>query len=117
MIRPINIDFRQEGDELIISLLTGTSERTDIALNKVQLGFLIARLMQEIHDDRVTTLDLNRHGPDQEVAIHSFSVQKPQIGAHRRLMIFARLSAPDRSVRIPLELSPEQVEKLIEDLE
>lgn len=117
MIRPINIDFRREGDDLIISLLTGTSERTDIALNKAQLGFLIARLMSEIHDDRVTNLDLNRLGPDQELAVHSFVVQRPQMGGHRRLMILAHLSAPDRSVRIPLELSPEQVEKLIEDIE
>jgi len=97
-------------------IFSSASERMEVCLSRQSLQSVVARLMSEIRDDRIVPIgSSDQLQPGQELQPLSFWVDRAPIGNQRRLMIAVRVA--DRVLRIPLVLSPEQVEKLVAELE
>lgn len=115
MIRPVNIDFRQEGDDsFVLRFLTETGENLEVALTGALLSSVLAYLSASAPGPvSIRSLLLDRAPQLEPIA---YEVQA-RMGGGRRLVLTCRIPDSDRTLTIPLELSADDVELLIREME
>lgn len=90
-------------------------ESRAVKLVRSRLPFFVSKLMKEVESDQVTPIRPDALAAGTSFAIHGWQMAKADDGG-RLLTLFVELREPARTVTVPLELSPEDVAALREDL-
>jgi hypothetical protein len=114
-LRPDEAEMSTDGEDVVLDFRSDSGESRAVVLSRQWLPGLIARLMQQIGPDEAVPTDQGSLQVGARFAVQGWQVQHQSDGA-RRLDVIVNLPDQGRVVTIPLELTPPDVQSLIDRL-
>ena len=118
VFRPDELEFgtEDEGRRVTLTFRTDSGETLGVSLGRGQVAATVARLVQEIGEGAAVPIDRGSLQIGARFAVQGFQLQRKTDGS-RVLTLVVDMPDQGRVVTIPLDLSPDDVAKLIEMLE
>jgi hypothetical protein len=116
-LRPDEADISTDGEDVVLDFRSDAGESRSIVLSRQWLPGLIARLMHQVGPDEAipSATDQGSLQVGARFAVQGWQVARQSDGA-RRLDVIINLPDQDRVVTIPLDLTPPDVQSLIDQL-
>jgi hypothetical protein len=114
-LRPDEANIGPEGEDIILDFRSDSGESRAVVLSREWLPGLIARLMHQIGPEEAVPVDQGSLQVGARFAVQGWQVQRESDGA-RRLDVIINLPDQGRVVTIPLDLTPPDVQNLIDQL-
>jgi hypothetical protein len=114
-LRPDEAEMSTDGEDVVLDFRSDSGESRAVVLSRQWLPGLIARLMDQIGPDEAVHTDQGSLQVGARFAVQGWQVQRQDDGA-RRLDVIVNLPDQGRVVAIPLDLTPPDVQSLINQL-